>query len=114
MGSSDYKGVVVFVHHKCRLPLRVVPLKATTPGGAKIEKSIDLGWCSCNGRTEFDFERTERTVDEAIDLAVEGFLDYVALYHTQGCRTEYDFERLCKEYEKAVVAKWLRKRGLPY
>jgi len=79
------------VCHKCGLPREV-----TEPD------KVDLGSCDCLGQTRFEAEDTPHTRDEAIQLGVGRFLDYLVLYMRQG-RDTYDFRNLIEKYKKVLA-----------
>jgi len=86
--------VPYYVCHKCGLTRRREP-----PGNR-----ANLGSCRCIGQTEFESERTPRTRDEAIVIGVRRFLEYIALYISEG-REPWRFGELTKHYEKVLAYK---------
>jgi len=79
----------VHVCHKCGLPRR-------------NESDVDLGQCMCLGQTWFPYEEKERSVGEAVEIAVRQFASFVALYLRQG-RRSFDFKELAERYREPLT-----------
>jgi len=79
--------------HKCGLTRKIT-----------LPDEIDLGRCDCWSKTEFEFERTPRRLDEAVKIGIRRFLDYLNLYIRQG-RPEEEFARLVRKYQKVIQHK---------
>lgn len=87
-----------YICHKCGLTRQRKPMK---PEGTLPP---DLGGCECTGRTQFIYEETPRSRDEAIVIGVDAFLGFIALYVSQR-RAQHEFRELIKHYEKVLAYK---------